>query len=103
MIGRDYHEIMPAADAECGTAEARSYSVRGAPKAREQGSTRYASRLKQFLYFMNYGTLPDHLSDRELRLYRLITESLVEKKQLNPPVLNQFNTYNLSVKPGDVF
>jgi|SRR6185369_3946233 len=90
MIGKDYHEIRDVADGECATAEARSYSVRGAPKARKLGSTKYASAIKKLLYFMNYGTLPDHLSDRELRLYKLITESLVKKKQLNPPVLDQF-------------
>src|ERR1051326_9305849 len=87
MIGKDWHEIIPAADAECRTAEARSYSVRGAPKARKLGSTRYASGIKKLLYFMNYGTLPDHLSDRELRLYKLVAESLVEKKQWIPAEL----------------
>jgi hypothetical protein len=90
MIGKDWYEIIPAGNGECATAEARSYSVRGAPKARKLGSTKYASAVKKFLYFMNYGTLPDHLSDRELRLYRLITDSLVEKKQLIPAVLDQF-------------
>ncbi len=90
MIGTDWHEIIPAAEAECATAEAQSYSVRGAPKARKLGSTRYASDIKRLLYFMRYGTLPDHLSDREVRIYKLITESLVEKKQLIPAVLDQF-------------
>lgn len=90
MIGKDFIEIKDVANAECATAEARSYSVRGAPEARKLGSTKYASRIKKFLYFMNYGTLPDHLSDRELRLYKLITESLVKKEQLIPAVLGQF-------------
>jgi hypothetical protein len=62
MVGRDWHEIMITAQGECATAEARSYSVRGAPKARKLGSTRYASQLKAFLYVMNFRSRPGSAS-----------------------------------------
>jgi hypothetical protein len=48
MIGKDYYVILDLADRECGTTEARSYSVRGAPEARKMGSVRYASDIKSF-------------------------------------------------------
>jgi len=49
---------MVKADQECGTAERRSYGVRGAPRQRQMGSTVYAHQIKEFLYFMRYGSKP---------------------------------------------
>lgn len=91
MVGRDWHEIMITAQGECATAEARSYSVRGAPKARKLGSTRYASQLKAFLYFMNFRSRPGSASDWEWAMYKSICKSLVEKEQLVPAILDKFN------------
>jgi hypothetical protein len=90
MVGKDWHEIVPMAERECGTAESRSYSVRGAPKARKMGSTKYAAQLKNFLYFMRYGSRPGSASDWEFNLYKPICKALVEKKQFVPAVLDVF-------------
>ena len=88
--GKDYYQILVAAEQECASTEGRSYSVRGAPKAREMGSTRYASSLKAFLFFMRSGVKPMGADDWEFAMYRPICETLVQKKQFKPSILEMF-------------
>ena len=90
MIGKDYVEIVVAANQECDAAERRSYSVRGAPRAREMGSTQYAASLKAFIFFMQSGIQPSSADNWEFAMYRPICEALVEKKQFKPTVLEMF-------------
>ena len=90
MVGKDYREILVAADRECAAAESRSYGVNGAPRARKMGSTDYARSLKSFLFFLQNGVRPAGASDQEFAKYRPICEALVEKKQFKPSALDIF-------------
>lgn len=90
MVDKDYPEIVIAAEQECTAAERRSYSVRGAPRAREMGSTRYAANLKAFIFFMRSGIRPASADDWEFAMYRPVCEALVQKKQFKPTILEMF-------------
>jgi hypothetical protein len=85
----DRHEMIRKADAACGGAENASYDRPGAVNARESGSTIFASRLKDLLYFLHYGSLPNSLFS-DTALYKEIAESLVAKGQWNKNALDQF-------------
>ena len=90
MIGKDYHEILVAAEQECAAAEYYSYGIKGAVKARQIGSADYAFALKRFLVFMRYGARPGGIPNGEFAMYRPICESLVQRKRFRPTILNFF-------------
>jgi len=71
-------------------AEAGSFSVRGAVARRRMGSTEFSAELGQFLYFLQQGAKPYGMSDKNWRLYRIVTEELVSKKELKPEILGMF-------------
>ncbi|MCD9188288.1 MAG: hypothetical protein LUM44_17865 [Pyrinomonadaceae bacterium] len=89
---KNYIEIIPLADAECGFAERQSFSVKGAVKARAMGSTSYAKSLKGFLFFLRSGIKPMGIDDYEFAKYKSVCEKLVEKKQFKPEVLQMFQS-----------
>jgi hypothetical protein len=90
MAGMEYYEILVKADQKCGTAERRSYGVRGAPKQRQMGSTHYAHQIKEFLYFMRYGSKPAGVAEWDFKAYKPVCEALVKSGQFKPTVLDQF-------------
>lgn len=88
MIGKGYFDILSTAEEECRIAEARSYSVRGAPQQRKLGSTKYASQIKSFLYFMRFASRPGSASAWEWAMYKSVHESLVKRGDLSPEALD---------------
>lgn len=91
MIGKSWEDIMLDGQNEVRVAEARSFSVKGAPEQRKRGSTKYAARIKAFLNFMYYGSRPGSASDWEFALYRPVCESLVKQGRFRPDVLDLFH------------
>jgi hypothetical protein len=87
----DYDKIITTAQRECGHTENLSYSVKGAVKNRNRGSTEYAYELKKFIHFMSDEIHGDVQPRQENPLYRPVCESLVRRKQLRPVVLELFS------------
>jgi hypothetical protein len=90
----DLHEIIMKASGACGSAERESYDRPGAVNARESGSVTFASRLKDLLFFLNTGALPNTNFSSDNQIYKEIAESLVAKGQLKKEVLDLFKAHN---------
>jgi len=86
----DYVEVIRQANLEVGEPERRSFGVKGAIRARQQGSVEYAAVLKGFLFFMQYGVKPAGVTDSHFQLFHPVCENLVQKGQLKPGILNFF-------------
>jgi len=87
---KDYIEILRLAEREVNYAERKmAPHVKGAVKARQEGG-RYVAVLKGFLFFMRYGIKPYGVSDTDFELFRPVCESLVQKKQFKPSIMNFF-------------
>ena len=65
-------------------------SGKGGPKARKLGSNAYATRIKQFLNFMRYGSRPGGVSDHDFAAYRPVAEALVANQEFKPEILRHF-------------
>jgi hypothetical protein len=87
----NYEEMIRSADSAVQNVESRSYGVKGAPRARQQGSVEYAMALKRFLNFMGTGNRPGGITDWEFQLYRPICEALVQKGRFRPEVFKMFD------------
>jgi hypothetical protein len=85
MSRLDYPEILRQANSECGRAE------NAGSRQREQGSIKYAERIKAFLFYMQHGTRPSSATDHEFARYRPVVEALVEKGQYTPEALQRFD------------
>jgi len=85
----DWHEIVSKANSACASAENASYERRGAVKARDSGSTIFAARLKDLLFFLHHRGLPNSTFS-DVALYKEIAESLVAKGQWDKNVLGLF-------------
>src|SRR5262245_13705891 len=88
---KDYDDILRDAEQACASAERGSYGVRGAVKKREMGSIEYAQAVKAFLFFMRTGMKPAGAYGEDYKLYKIVCEALVAKKQMNPEVLRMFD------------
>lgn len=88
----DYMEIIQHAEREVARVESLSYGRPGAVKAREMGSTKYAHEIKEFLFWMRYGTRPASASENNFQLYRIVANELVKKKQFKPSVMDVFDS-----------
>jgi len=93
IIDKDYHEILAMAEKECTATEGRSYGVKGAVKARELGSTKYAARLKKLLFFMRYGIVPYGINDYDYYLLKPLCEALIRKGQFKSEVMKLFDVH----------
>ena len=80
-------EMMAEAVAEGDRVEASSYGVPGAVQAREAGSLRYIERIGQFAFWLGHGQKPAGVSPEDWSLYKRVTEKLVEKKELDPSIM----------------
>ena len=69
---KNWLDMIEAADKACATAERLSYGVKGAKKAREQGSPRYAENLKEFLFFLRTQTKPMSVTVYHFSLYKKV-------------------------------
>ena len=86
----NYLEILQHAEMEANRAEKASTRVRGAVRARQQGSGQYVAKIGAFLFFMRHGQRPSSASDDEFQSYRPVVEALVAKDQFKPEILNLF-------------
>ncbi len=84
-------EIFILAWKEVIEAERRSVFRKGAVKAREQGSLQYAELLKGLIAFLNSESRPMEISDSDFMLFRPLCEALVQKKLLNPEIIELFD------------
>lgn len=91
MTELDYDAIRYQAELEVASAERASFSVQGAPRQREMGSSQYASRIKAFLFYLSYWTRPGSVSDDEFACYRPIVEALIAKRQIKSEALDAFD------------
>ena len=87
----NYDEIIIKASAACSGAENASFDRPGAVQARESGSLDFVSRLKDLLFFLRSGALPNSLS-MDCRVYKEIAELLVAKGQFKKEILDLFKT-----------
>jgi hypothetical protein len=90
MSTLDYDVILTQASAEVAQVERVSFRVKGAPSQREHGSSAYASRIKAFLFYLRSGTKPGSANASEFSMYKPVIVELVNKKQLKPEILRQF-------------
>jgi hypothetical protein len=88
----DLAEIIIKASAACDSAERASYDRPGAVSARESGSMVFANRLKDLLFFLNCGALPNTIFSMDTEVYKEIAESLVTKGQFKKEILDLFKT-----------
>ncbi len=88
---KDLLDIIETADRACATTERASYIVKGARKARTQGSLCYVASLKEFLFFMRTQSKPMGVSAYHLSLYEKVAENLVAKGQWLPETLKLFD------------
>ena len=91
---KDYYEILSLAHSDIHTAEAMSFGVKGAVRARDQGSTRYAADLKGLVWFLEQGvvsaTKPVGVSMSTFMAFCPIIVSLIERGIMKPEALDQF-------------
>lgn len=78
----DLAPVVAAANEECHRAEAASFSVRGAPRRRAEGSVEYTTKLRQLLFFLQHGAKPGGVDPHDFRAYEPLVRSLVAKGQL---------------------
>lgn len=90
MENMDYDQIIKTAQRECRQAEDMSYGVKGAVKARGMGSTDYAYELKRFIHFISCEIHDEAVPQKADPRYLPVCESLVQRKQLKPIVLEIF-------------
>ncbi len=91
MAELERDEILFRANEEIGHIERLSHRVKGALKRREMGSEKYASQIKEFLFYMRFGTRPGSANDIDFLCYRRVIEALVLKKQLPAERLADFD------------
>jgi len=87
---KDKGEIIYMARREVAEVRKRSFSVKGAVKARKQGSIEYAELLKGLIFFLSSEMKPLGVSDWDFRLFRPLCEKLVKKGQLKSETLELF-------------
>jgi hypothetical protein len=86
-----YLDIRSAAEQTVDRVEAISFGRKGAVKARQQGSTRFAQELKEFLFYLNTGTKPFTVSGRNWHLYRIILVALVGRGEIKHNWLDAYD------------
>ena len=86
-----YPEIILAADEECASVEAESYSLKGAVRARKEGSVRYATFLKGLEFWLRSGVRPAGFNPEEFHTLKSIAEALVRKGEFKPEALALFD------------
>lgn len=84
-------EIIIAGCNEVDEVERISFRIKGSVKTRDKGSLFYTRKLKNFIYFLRNGTKPGSASDDEFASYRSIVEKLIQRGQLKPEVLKNFD------------
>ena len=87
---REYHDILTVTEQELRAAEAAAASDHGVDAGRRDGRSAYVIALKQFLFFMRYGTKPAGMTAAEFARFRPVCERLVAKHQFKPTVLARF-------------
>lgn len=85
-------QMIERAEQEVRWVESISYGVSGAVETRKEGGPEYAASIKSFLFWLRYGRRPFGASGGEYELYRPIAVELVNKKDLKPTVLDQFDS-----------
>ena len=88
---RGYSDILGLIEKEIREANRRSVFVKGAVKAKQQGSIEYAEKLKAFLAFMRTQAKPAGINEWDFELFRLVAENMIQKKKFEPKILNLFN------------
>lgn len=88
LMDKNIIEIIADMDREVSRVESISYSVRWAPRVREEGGPEYANTLKGYLFFLRTWTKPAWVDISPLKN---ICEKLVERSNLKPEILEYFN------------
>lgn len=91
MTKLSHIEILQEADKECALVERTLFSVKGAPKRRDQGGDAYCSQIKEFLFFMRSGKRPGSVSTTNFQVYKPVVQSLISKGELAVETLNLFS------------
>ncbi len=84
---KDCLEIISLAQQEVQMAEQRSFSVKGAVRNRNDGSTRYAADLKGLIFLLTYGAKPMGVG---IAPFWIICKNLVDRKQIKPEIMTLF-------------
>lgn len=94
---KDYPEIIRLGEQEVEGAERLPYGVKPKGnwlaaqtfKARKERIIEYTTSLRSFLFFLRFRSIrPSDISDYNFRLMRPMCQNLVQKKQLEPEVMN---------------
>jgi len=88
-------EINFLAREEARKAEGDSAFRKGAPKARAQGSLKYAELLKALIAFVSSEQRPMNISDQDFVLFHPLCKCLVDQGVFKPEALKLFNKNNL--------
>lgn len=86
----NYIEMLRYAEQEANRVEGRSFGVKGAVRARQQGSMDYVNRIGAFLFWLRHGKRPASASENVFQSYKVVAEQLVAKGQFKPTVLDEF-------------
>ena len=89
---RDWSEIVDLTVKEIREANRRSAFVKGAAKARAQGSIEYGEKLKAFLAFMRTQAVPCGIDEVDFELFRPVAENMVRKGEFKSQVMSLFRS-----------
>lgn len=90
IMDLSWDKMIQSAEKEANHVESISYGVKGAIRNRELGSPAYIRFLSGLLYWLRNGVKPYDLSYDEFQSLRPLCVKLIEKQQLKPEALNEF-------------
>ena len=80
---KDKHIIISLAETEAKEAEKISEMMKSGQD--------YVIAIMGLVYFLRYSQKPDEIKDEDLKLYRVVCEKLVAKRQLSSDLLNKLD------------
>lgn len=90
MARLSYAEIFREAERVASSIERSTKAIRSVVKRRQSGGRRDVERIGAFLYFMHHKSRASGATDSDFKKYRCVVEALVQRGELEPQVLGQF-------------
>jgi hypothetical protein len=90
MVRLSYTDILREADREAGSIERSTRKIRSVVQRRQSGGRGDVEKINAFLYFIRFKSRPSGATDSDFKKYRRVIEELVQRGELEPQVLRQF-------------
>ncbi len=88
--GRSLDQIVDEALDEIRETESRSPPVTGAPANRAAGSSDHVRFLRELVFFLMSGDMPNNISDDEFQILLRLAQHLVDRGDFSPDILELF-------------